>query len=90
MNEGKTSNFERRLEHINYVPGFSFIKDALINVCDTAETVKFWLEEQGIEVTDAGIVRLTALVLKERERLEAEAEARVHEAEAMVHEREDD
>lgn len=65
MNTWNTTNrLDKRLEHVP-----EFFKSALVDVMDTAEMVKLWLEDSGVIYTAADLAAFTAVVLERQKQL---------------------
>ncbi len=60
------NSFEARIENLVRDPRHCDFADALIAVCDTAESVQLWFEAKGVSYTATDLVALTRMVLEER------------------------
>jgi len=58
-----SSPFEEHLFLLQKAPGTEDVRQALVDVADTARGCKLWFEAQGIVPTGADIMTMTRMVL---------------------------
>ncbi|WP_426959445.1 hypothetical protein [Muricoccus radiodurans] len=62
------SRFERHLDQLGRSPHLQAVRDALIEVADTAYGCKLWFESNRMQASAADVVAMTRLVLTQKAR----------------------